>query len=557
MLPIVNDARLAAAATPLPPDDLKQVAVALVRTSTIMQVETGHSMITQPERIRAYAAQSGLVLKHVYEEPGISGRKAKRATVDSILRDARAGKFGLLIVTDVSRFFRNLEALISTIKVLRACGVDFISIDDGIDTRRKDSLGNELVIVVLGELAELYAHQLAHNTREGKYRRFKLGLWNGPLPFGYCDGVCTSCHHPNGPGYCPRHGLPDASDGETPILHPIDSEAVRLTFETYASGDHSDQDVAEFLRSYIFTLPDGTTRRFRVPCKRMPVGEETSTERSESQPYGFRPPYKDFVRFVLQRPFYAGLVTYAHRPPPGAASATVVIEENEGVHPAIVPLPMFDHVQQVRRSIGTNARHQAMAIRIFPLSGVLRCGRCGGPMRGTAANQGVRYYQCSQRAEKHRLPGGGHCNQPLVRAEELEAKVEEVMRRLAVPPAMRADVLTHCYYEDDAEVIDFRRRKLIGSLQRYIRLYEVGAIAWEEFQQRVAALRETISGLTPSSQATSEEAEGLLVNLAPLWQAAQPLERKMLASVVFQYLLVDGENLREYALRSYMTGSEA
>ena len=145
--------------------DIRQVAVALVRTSTIMQVETGHSMITQPERIRAYAAQNGLVLQHIYEEPGISGRKAKRETVEHILRDARAGKFGLLIVTDVSRFFRNLEALITTIKALRACGVEFISIDDGIDTRRKDSWGNELVMVILGKLAELYAVQLAHNTR--------------------------------------------------------------------------------------------------------------------------------------------------------------------------------------------------------------------------------------------------------------------------------------------------------------------------------------------------------------------------------------------------------
>jgi len=128
---------------------------------------------------------------------------------------------------------------------------------------------------------------------------------------------------------------------------------------------------------------------------------------------------------------------------------------------------------------------------------------------------------------------------------------------LAVPPAMRADVLTHCYFEDDAEVIDFRRRKLIGTLQRYAQLFEVGAIAWEEFQARVAALRQDIAGLTPASQTTSDEAERLLVNLAPLWQAAQPLERKMLASVVFQYLMVDGEDLTEHALRSYTTRGEA
>jgi len=115
--------------------DKTYTAVALVRTSTIMQVETGLSMITQPERIRDFARRNDIVLKHIYEEPGISGRKANRKVVERILRDARAGKFDILIVTDVSRFFRNLEALISTIKELKACGVDFVSIDDGIDTR--------------------------------------------------------------------------------------------------------------------------------------------------------------------------------------------------------------------------------------------------------------------------------------------------------------------------------------------------------------------------------------------------------------------------------------
>lgn len=534
------------------PPDKEWVAVGLVRTSTIMQVETGLSMITQPERIREFAARNGLTLSHLYEEPGISGRKAQRNTVDRILRDARAGRFNLLVVTDVSRFFRNLEALISAIKTLKACGVDFLSIDDGIDTRRQDSWGNELVMVILGMLAELYAVQLAHNTREGKYRRFKLGLWNGSIPFGYCNGLCSNCTHPNGSDYCPNFGRPDLGNGADLILHPIESDGVRLAFETYATGDFSDHDTAEMLAQHEVAVADGSVRRLRVPCKRPPKEEIPLPAQSPRPPHGYRPPYKDFVRYLLQRPFYAGSVTYTHEPGPKQPHTPIWVEENTGTHPAIISRELFEQVQRLRSSIGTNSRRQGESRRIYPLSGLLRCGRCGGPMRGTSANGGVRYYQCSQRAERHRLTNGQECEQPLVQADYVEDEVVALLQRLAVPAQLRPDILAHCFYQDDVEVIDYRRRKLINSMQRYTQLYEVGTIAWEEFQTRLTGLRKAIAELTPDQQANAPQAESLLGSIATLWAAATDVERRLLSLLVFRYLVVKDQGLTGYAFRRFI-----
>ncbi len=529
------------------------IAAGLARTSTIMQVETGLSMITQPERIKDYAARNGIRIVHIYEEPGVSGRKAQRKVVERIMRDARAGKFNLLIVTDVSRFFRNLEALISAIRELKSYEVDFLSIDDGIDTRRKDSWGNELIMVILGMLAELYTVQLAHNTREGKYRRFKLGLWNGSIPFGYCNGLCSQCTHPNGQGYCPRFGGPDLGDGKNLILHPIESEGVRLAFELYATGDYSDNDVAQTLADHVFRLPDGDVRRFRVPRKRLRKGEEKQASKEGPNPYGYRPPYKDFIRFLLQRPFYAGYVTYAHEPPKGAASRKPIIEENLGAHPAIISRQLFDQVQDIRRSVGNNSRRQGQAQRReYPLSGVLRCGQCGGAMRGATANGGVRYYLCSNRADKHRLPDGGFCTQPMVRAEEAEAGVLAFLQGFALPSDLRPDVLAHCYLDDDVEVIDHQRNKLIAHIKRTTQLFEVGVIPWDAFQQRIAALRADITALTPEQQVDAPQAEAWLNDLASLWQAAQPHERKALAGVIFRSITVKGQALTQFELRPFL-----
>jgi hypothetical protein len=41
----------------------------------------------------------------------------------------------------------------------------------------------------------------------------------------------------------------------------------------------------------------------------------------------FIPPYEDFVRYLLNRPFYAGYATYAHEPPAGAGKQRHIIEE--------------------------------------------------------------------------------------------------------------------------------------------------------------------------------------------------------------------------------------
>ena len=527
------------------------IAAGLARTSTIMQVETGLSMITQPERIKDFAARNGIQIAHIYEEPGVSGRQARRKVVERIMRDARAGKFNLLIVTDVSRFFRNLEALISAIRELKSYDVDFLSIDDGIDTRRKDSWGNELVMVILGMLAELYTVQLAHNTREGKYRRFKLGLWNGSIPFGYCNGLCSQCTHPNGQGYCPRFGGPDLGDGGSLVLHPIEAEGVRLAFELYATGEYSDNDVAQALAEHVIHLPDGDVRRFRVPRRR--AGKDQATCADGPNPYGYRPPYKDFVRFLLQRPFYAGYVTYAHEPPKGASSRKPIIEENLGVHPPVISRQLFDQVQQVRRSVGNNSRRRGQGQRReYPLTGVLRCGRCGGPMRGATANGGVRYYLCANRADKHRLPDGGFCTQPMVRAQEVEAGGLTFLQGFALPTPLRPDVLAHCYLDDDAEVIDHQRNQLIAHIKRTTQLFEVGVIPWDAFQQRIAALRADIAALTPEQQVDAPQAEAWLNDLAALWRAAEPRERRALAGVIFRSITLTGQTLTRFELRPFL-----
>ena len=122
--------------------------------------------------------------------------------------------------------------------------------------------------------------------------------------------------------------------------------------------------VAQALAEHVIHLPDGDVRRFRVPRKRAGKGKDQVTSEDGPNRYGYRPPYKDFVRYLLNRPFYAGYVTYAHEPPAGAGKQKPIIEENEGAHPAIISRQLFDEVQRIRKSVGTNSRRRGAVRRV-------------------------------------------------------------------------------------------------------------------------------------------------------------------------------------------------
>ena len=121
----------------------------------------------------------------------------------------------------------------------------------------------KLTLTVLGMLAEIYIDNLRQETRKGKHQRARKGLWNGSIPYGYCRGLCAQCKDPNGAGYCPEFGLPNKTDGSVLIPHPIDSVAVKLAYERYATGDYSDTRVTDALQSYEHHLPDGKVIHFR------------------------------------------------------------------------------------------------------------------------------------------------------------------------------------------------------------------------------------------------------------------------------------------------------
>ncbi len=265
--------------------------------------ESVHSLDTQPDLSQKYTAEHGWQLVGTYADPDHTGRNSKRPDLQRLIHDIKAGKVDVVVVHRLDRLYRNLEALLKFIRLLKKYHVRLVSVSENIDL---DNDWGYITIYVLGGLAEYYVRNLSRRTNEGKLKRVEKGLLNGLSRFGYCNGLCTKCSDPNGGGpegrsYCPRVGQANLGDGTVPVPHPVESVAVRLAFEWYAQGNVSDLDIAQRFNNYDYTLPDGNTVHFR-----------TKGGIGRSEPGLFT---RDSIRDILTNIVYVGLAAhYPSRP---------------------------------------------------------------------------------------------------------------------------------------------------------------------------------------------------------------------------------------------------
>ena len=393
-------------------------AVGYIRVSSEMQVKQGHSLDMQRKLNPDYVQSKGWVLSDLLCETAQSGKLVDRPALQMLMARAMHGEFDVIVVTSFDRFHRNLLHLLLALEQLRLYDVSCVSITENNDFTTP---WGKVALAVLGSLAEVYCDKLSAETKRGKQGRVLRGLWNGSIPLGYCNGLCSMCTDVNGLNYCPHYGEANRGDGKMLIVHPIESVAVCLSFEWYQTGKYSDGLIAEKLNGYVVKLSDGTTRHFRT--KRLP-------SRGGPQPFT-----RDSVRELLMRLLYTGRVPYF-----GTTARGAKLKRHNpsllrpGTQPVLISMETFERCQEIRRGFARQSRHVLFTQRAaFPLTGMLVCGECGGPMIGGHVH-GHRVYRCNARVQ-HRI----RCTQPNVNADSIEATVVQVLSHLTWPAGWREE----------------------------------------------------------------------------------------------------------------------
>ena len=121
---------------------------------------------TQLHDLRQMADQRGYEIVHEYTDR-ISGAKAKRPGLDELMRDARRGRFDVVLVWASDRIARSVKHFLEVLDELQRINIEFVSFREQIDTG--GPLGRALVVII-GAIAELERNLIIERVRAGMRR---------------------------------------------------------------------------------------------------------------------------------------------------------------------------------------------------------------------------------------------------------------------------------------------------------------------------------------------------------------------------------------------------
>ena len=133
---------------------------------------------TQLYDLRQMASQRGYQIIEEYTDR-ISGAKAKRPGLDSLMRDARRNRFDVVLVWASDRIARSVKHFLDVLDELNRLNVEFISFREQIDTG--GPLGRA-VVVIIGAIAELERNLIVERVRAGMRRARLEGRHIGRKP---------------------------------------------------------------------------------------------------------------------------------------------------------------------------------------------------------------------------------------------------------------------------------------------------------------------------------------------------------------------------------------
>nr|BFD59880.1 hypothetical protein CKG001_19870 [Bdellovibrio sp. CKG001] len=168
-----------------------------IRVSTEEQAENPEGSIkNQEQRLREAVVyrnkQSNFgQIFNVYVDAGISAKDMNRPALQTMLKDMRAQKINLIMVTEISRLSRNNRDFLNMWDMMSEVKCSFMSLREDFDTT---TAAGEMLLFQLMNFAQFERKQTSERVSANILARSSRGLYNGgTIPLGY-----KKCHTKNG-----------------------------------------------------------------------------------------------------------------------------------------------------------------------------------------------------------------------------------------------------------------------------------------------------------------------------------------------------------------------
>lgn len=137
----------------------------------------------QQEALENYAKALGYDIHKIYRDEGKSAKDmTHRPEMMQMLQDAQDKKFSAIFIYKLDRFSRSIKDLILTIDKLKDWGIDFVSLQDRIETI---SASGKLIFHIISAFAEFERNIISDRTKFGMQRKAHEGGFITKAPKGY------------------------------------------------------------------------------------------------------------------------------------------------------------------------------------------------------------------------------------------------------------------------------------------------------------------------------------------------------------------------------------
>ena len=359
------------------PDKRKVAAYARVSTDKEEQVTSYEAQVDYYTRY--IKSRQDWEFVDIYTDEGISATSTKkRDGFNRMIQDALDGKIDLIVTKSVSRFARNTVDTLTTVRKLKNKGVEVYFEKENIYTL--DSKG-ELLITIMGPLAQEESRSISENTTWGRRKRF-------------ADGKVTMA-------YKRFLGYEKGEDGAPKV---VDKEAkiVKLIYQMFLEG--------KSIRNIAATL---TKQKIPTPANKVKWSVSTITSILKNEKYK--------GDALLQKSYTTDFLTKKIKKNEGEVPQYYV----EHSHPEIISREIFDMVQQEfkkREGIKNRSGNNMFSSKIV-------CGDCGNFYGSKVWHSNDKYRRIIWRCN-HKYKNEKRCQTPIIREVQIKEKFVDVINRL-------------------------------------------------------------------------------------------------------------------------------
>jgi len=465
-------------------------AICYARVSTEEQGTDEHfSIEAQLNEMQEFAQRRGWEVIAQFIDM-MSGTRRDRPQLEAALEMIKRRECDVLLVHELSRLSRSVLDTLDIFEILGKNDVMFASVKEA-DFDFTDPLKKPFLILI-ATFNEYYVTLLRLHTQKSKRQRAKDGLHNASIaPYGYV--------------------ITQDSPRTPPQTVETEAAAVRLMFETYATGQHSDQAIADLLYAHGYLTRRG--KRFTAAT----------------------------VADILRNPFYIGKAVYQRR-------HSKYNEIYEGTHEPLISQELWDRCQEVRAQRHSASRAVQKPFRIYLLGNLAHCSVCGRRLGGQPTPSGLYYREVSRTRGYDDCPHHSHS----IRVEIADRQISAIVMAIRLPPDWQ-DALNAKVGEDEQLIYLRRQRAELERQRRRLKdMYLHGDFNEdaEMYRAELARIRAALEELPTYDQLENlRQAAATAQTLPELWPQASPEDQRDLLRLMLREVRVDVITGRVVSLR--------